>query len=47
MPGPVNALFKRPSVHIRGLYSRHGHFYPPYTPVPDFNVQQLLSNAGD
>lgn len=46
-PDPINAIFERPFVHIRGLYSRHGHFYPPYTPVPDYNFGQLLSNFDD
>lgn len=44
---PINAIFKDPFVHIRGLYSRHGFFYPPYTPVPDYSLRQLSSNLWD
>lgn len=40
----INSIFKAPFVGIRGLYSRHGRFYPPFNPIPDFNVGQLLSN---
>lgn len=43
---PSNTLTK-PFVAIIGLYSRHGYFYPPYTPVPDVNVRQLLDNVFD
>jgi hypothetical protein len=43
---PVNAIFKRPFAAIRGLYSRHGQFYPPYTPLPDVNFGELLENFG-
>lgn len=28
---------------VYGLYSRHGKFYPPYTPIPDINWFQLLT----
>lgn len=27
---------------VYGLYSRHGKFYPPYTPIPDINWKQFL-----
>lgn len=43
----INEILKGPFVQIRGLYSRHGRFYPPFTPVPDFNLRQLLSNVID
>lgn len=39
-------IFRGPFVMVRGLYSRHGRFFPPYTPVPDVNWQQLLTNFG-
>ncbi len=30
---------------IYGLYSRHGKFYPPYTPyIPDVNFRELMIN---
>ncbi|MGQ0673480.1 MAG: transglutaminase-like domain-containing protein [Hyphomicrobium sp.] len=41
---PPHAIFSKPFVYILGLYSRHGRFYPPYTPVPDVNWRQLLQN---
>jgi hypothetical protein len=32
-------------IAIYGLYSRHGRFYPPYTPfIPDFRLRGLLYN---
>jgi hypothetical protein len=40
----INSIFKEPFIAIRGLYSRHGRFYPPFVPIPDFNAGQLLSN---
>lgn len=43
----IRGIFIGPFVHIRGLYSRHGYFYAPYTPVPDFNVGELLENFSD
>lgn len=43
----IDTIFTGPFVAIRGLYSRHGNFYPPYTPLPDYNLRQLLSNASD
>lgn len=32
-------------MHVVGLYSRHGSFYPPFTPVPDVNWRQLMMNV--
>lgn len=29
---------------VFGLYSRHGRFFPPYTPFPDLNWPQLIYN---
>jgi transglutaminase superfamily protein len=43
----IQPIFTGPFVHISGLYSRHGGFYPPYTPIPDFNVTELLENFSD
>ncbi|TYZ06766.1 hypothetical protein FY528_17035 [Hymenobacter lutimineralis] len=38
-------FYSRPSTFIYGLYSRHGRFYPPYTPgIPDYNLRELLYN---
>lgn len=35
-PAKVAAFYSHPVTLIYGLYSRHGRFYPPYTPVPDW-----------
>ncbi len=37
-------LFNEPFTYVIGLYSRHGGFFPPYTPMPDVNYAQLLQN---
>jgi hypothetical protein len=29
---------------VYGLYSRHGMFFAPFLPVPDFNLGELLEN---
>jgi hypothetical protein len=42
-----NPIFSKPFVFVRGLYSRHGRFYPPFTPLPDVNWLQLAGNFGD
>ena len=31
--------------YVIGLYSRHGGFFPPYTPVPDVNYADLIANV--
>ncbi len=36
--------FDGPFTYVIGLFSRHGGFFPPYTPVPDVNYAQLLYN---
>ena len=41
---PMNPIFSEPYTYVIGLYSRHGRFYPPYTPMPDVNIGQLLQN---
>jgi hypothetical protein len=28
---------------VRGLYSRHGKFFPPYTPIPDINWNDFIN----
>jgi hypothetical protein len=30
---------------VYGLYSRHGMFFAPFVPVPDFNLAELLENV--
>jgi hypothetical protein len=44
---PIDKIFRGSFVQIRGLYSRHGYFYPPFTPIPDFNFRQVLGNVID
>lgn len=44
---PLNTLLRGEFVRIIGLYSRHGRFYPPFTPIPDVNWRQLTSNLTD
>ncbi len=40
-------IFLKSYIVVRGLYSRHGRFYPPYTPIPDINWRQLFQNFSD
>jgi hypothetical protein len=35
-PAAVNEFYTRKHTVVYGLYSRHGRFYPPYSPIPDF-----------
>lgn len=44
---PIDTIFTRPFIRVRGLYSRHGRFYPPFTPFPDYNLRELVSNVID
>jgi transglutaminase-like putative cysteine protease len=41
---PPAKIYKNPFIHIYGLYSRHGRFYPPYNWIPDINYQEFLHN---
>ena len=36
-------IFRQEFTYVPGLYSRHGRFYAPFTPVPDVNWPDLLS----
>lgn len=42
----MSPILGRPFTYLFGLYSRHGRFYPPYTPVPDLDWGQLGYNFG-
>lgn len=42
---PPNKIYTQPFVYIYGLYSRHGHFYPPYDFIPDINYSELMMNV--
>ncbi len=42
--GQINKIFQTGFVYVIGLYSRHGRFYPPYTPVPDIDWGQVAYN---
>jgi hypothetical protein len=41
---PKSRIFLNPFTFYYGLYSRHGHFYPPYNFVPDINVNDFFQN---
>ena len=38
----MNELFSKSFVYLPGLYSRHGQFYPPFTPIPDVNWHDFI-----
>jgi len=40
----MSPIFEAPFSYLFGLYSRHGRFYPPYTPVPDADWSQIPYN---
>jgi transglutaminase superfamily protein len=42
----MSRILAGPFTYVIGLYSRHGRFYPPYTPVPDVDWGQLGYNFG-
>lgn len=39
---PPEPIFKDKFIIIPGLYSRHGKFFPPFTPIPDYNLNTLI-----
>lgn len=39
----MSNIFSKGFTYVIGLYSRHGRFYPPYSPVPDYNIRHLLT----
>lgn len=41
---PIASIFTHDFAYVFGLYSRHGRFYPPYTPVPDIDIGQIVHN---
>jgi hypothetical protein len=43
----MSRIFRGSFTYLYGLYSRHGQFYPPYTPVPDLDWNQLPYNFSD
>jgi hypothetical protein len=40
----IYSVLNNDFVFFYGLYSRHGKFYPPYTPFPDINWGEFLLN---
>lgn len=44
---PLNPILRDGFTYVFGLYSRHGRFYPPYTPIPDVSWPQLAYNFSD
>lgn len=41
----ATSILGRPFTWIYGLYSRHGRFYAPFTPIPDVSWAELLYNT--
>ena len=41
----MNKLFSKSFVYLPGLYSRHGQFYPPFTPIPDVNWYDFIAGV--
>ncbi len=39
----MNWIFGKEFTYVIGLYSRHGRFFPPYSPVLDYNIRHLLT----
>ncbi len=39
-----STIYVKPFTFFYGLYSRHGHFYPPYNGIPDVNYGEVLHN---
>lgn len=37
-------LYNESFFYIYGLYSRHGHFFKPFNPVPDIHYREFLQN---
>ena len=42
--GQMDPIFSSSFSYVYGLYSRHGMFFEPYTPIPDVNWSELLEN---
>ncbi len=42
-----NYLLNSKFIYVYGLYSRHGRFYPPYTPIPDINYTEFYQNLSE
>lgn len=41
---PPTNIYTKPFTFVFGLYSRHGHFYPPYNFIPDINYGEFFQN---
>jgi hypothetical protein len=44
VPKKIHDLMVQKPIVIYGLYSRHGRFYPPFTPIPDFSYSEFKLN---
>ena len=44
LPEHYDTFYNNNISSVYGLYSRHGKFYKPYTPIPDYNLRELLYN---
>jgi hypothetical protein len=41
---PMSPILTDRFTYLFGLYSRHGRFYPPFTPIPDTDWNQIGYN---
>lgn len=41
---PPTSIYVHPFTFVYGLYSRNGHFYPPYDFIPDVSYGELIDN---
>lgn len=44
LPQELHEFRKEKLLPVYGLLSRHGQFYPPYSPVPDYNWSEFKAN---
>lgn len=44
LPQILHEFRKEKLLPVYGLLSRHGQFYPPYSPVPDYNWSEFKTN---
>lgn len=45
LKAPLSTILAEPFTYVLGLYSRHGRYYPPYTPIPDADWNQIPYNV--
>jgi hypothetical protein len=45
LPSEYDKFYIEECHFIYGVFDRHGKFYPPYTPIPDYNIGELFHNV--